>query len=153
VALVSFYLSYLLYAALVTPPLEAPREERIHDGTGELSSEDAASYGEHVGVVVLARETRGVLVETQRGPDAVHLVGRDLLPLAAAPEHDPEIGLAPDDGVTDGRAERWVIDRLHRVRTEVDHLVSLPNEVTGDADLQVEAGVVGSESDLHVGIL
>ena len=53
-----------------------------------------APIDKHVGVVVLAGQARGVEVVAERGAHAVHLVGRDLLALAAAAEHDAELGVA-----------------------------------------------------------
>ena len=53
-----------------------------------------APIDKHVGVVVLAGQARGVEVVAERGARAVHLVGRDLLALAAAAEHDADVGVA-----------------------------------------------------------
>jgi hypothetical protein len=46
------------------------------------------SDADHVGVVVLAAELRGVEVVRQRGPCAGHLVRGDLLAVAGATDHN-----------------------------------------------------------------
>ena len=48
---------------------------------GQPEGDDAPSDGEDVGVVVLARQPRGVEIVAERGADADHLVGGDLLAL------------------------------------------------------------------------
>ena len=67
-----------------------------------------------------AGHARRVEVVAERGADAVHLVRRDLLALAAAAEHDAALGLAADDRRADGRAVRRVVDRLGAVGPEID---------------------------------
>ena len=83
-------------------------------------------------------------------PARRHLVGGDLLALAAAAEHDAAVGLAADDGPADRGADRRVVDRLLAVGAEVDRprgpaRVSVADQVL----LEREAGVVGPDGDPH----
>ena len=67
-----------------------------------------------------AGHARGVEVVAQRGADAAHLVGGELLALPAAAEHDADVGLAVADRAADAGADRRVVDRLGRVGAVVD---------------------------------
>ena len=49
----------------------------------------------------------------------MHLVGGDLLALAAAAEHDAAVGAALDDGARDRDADRRIVDRLFAVRAVI----------------------------------
>src|SRR3546814_8569755 len=91
---------------------------RISDWSSDVCSSDL--------VVVLAAEAGRVEVVAERSSHAPHLVGRDLLALARAAEHDAAVGLSPDDRTPDGGADRRVVDRLCGVGAEVDHLVTGP---------------------------
>ena len=101
----------------------------------------------HVGVVVGTGEPGGEQVVAQRGAHAVHLVGRQLLALPAAAEHDAEVGLAVAHGATDRRAERRVVDGFGAVGAEVGHVVSLRREHADEVLLQLVPGVVGADGD------
>ena len=94
-------------------------------------------------------EPRRVQVVDQRGPDAAHLVRRDLLALAGPADDDPALGLARHHRATDGGAERGVVDRLGRVGAEVEHVVALRREERDEVRLEREAGMVRTDRDLH----
>src|SRR4051812_21878642 len=93
-------------------PAALPRrgEEDVDDRKGERLAEQTTAEREHVGIVVLARQARRRLVVAQRGARAVHLVGRDLLALAAAADDDAELGVTTDDRPRRRRAEHRVVD-------------------------------------------
>ena len=88
-----------------------------------------------------------VEVVAQCGAHAVHLVGGELLALAAAAEHDAEVGVAVAHRAADRRADRRVVDALGAVRAEVEHLVTLPLQHADEVLLEVVAGVVGADGD------
>ena len=138
------------------PPLVAPAGERRVRATAlRISSASAAAtiraaHRQHVGVVVLARHPRGVEVVAERGADAEHLVGGNLLALAAAADHDAAVGAA----VRDLRARRrrrsadsrpaaslWV----PRSSTAWPSRFSVADQVL----LQREARMVGADRDAH----
>ena len=89
-----------IFGDLVDPALVAAAafelrvEEDPRDLLGELGGHDPGADREHVGIVVLARHARGVEIVAERGARAAHLVGRDLLALPAAAEHDAHVGVA-----------------------------------------------------------
>src|SRR3546814_19102215 len=113
---------------------------RISDWSSDVCSSDL--------VVVLAAEAGRVEVVAERSSHAPHLVGRDLLALARAAEHDAAVGLSPDDRTPDGGADRRVVDRLCGVGAEVDHLVTGPLELCREVEPQLQPGVVGSDGAL-----
>ena len=109
-----------------------------------------APIDKHVRVVVLARHAGGVEVVAERGAHPVHLVGRDLLALAAAAEHDAR---ARRRRATTARADRGAVDRVVDgvlgVRAEiVDVVVPLlqhPDEML----FERVAGMVAADCDAH----
>src|SRR3546814_4079474 len=133
---------------LVAVALEGGGQPQREDLAGQAGGDDAAAHRQHVRVVVLAAEAGRVEVVAERSSHAPHLVGRDLLALARAAEHDAAVGLSPDDRTPDGGADRRVVDRLCGVGAEVDHLVTGPLELGHEVDLKVVPGVVGSDGDL-----
>ena len=91
--------------------LERRVQPEREDFVGEPEGDDASAHREDVRVVVLARQPRGEEVVAERRADAGDLVGRDLLALSAAAEHDAAIGPAFDDRAADGDADRRIVDR------------------------------------------
>ena len=134
---------------LVAAALEGRGEPELEDLRRQAGGDDAPTHGEHVGVVVLAAQARGVQVVAQRGPHAVHLVGGDLLALARAAEHDAPVGLAGHHGAADGGTDGRVVDRVGAVGAEVDRLVAPALELHHEVSLQVEPRVVGTDGHLH----
>src|SRR2546423_10488764 len=80
----SFNLRDLIDAPLMTSALERRGEPQRHDLVRERERDDASADGEHVRIVVLAREARGVEVVAERGADALDLVRGHLFALSAA---------------------------------------------------------------------
>ena len=101
----------LIEAPLVASAFERGVQPERQDLVGQAEGDDAAAHREDVGVVVLARQPRGVEIVAQRGADAGDLVGGDLLALAAAAEHDAAVGAAFGDRAADGDADRRIVDR------------------------------------------
>jgi len=116
---------------------------------GQAEGDDAGPDRENVGVVVLAREARGVEIVAERRAHAAHLVGGNLLALPAAAEHDAAIDAAIDDGAADGEAERGIVDRLFAVGAEVVDAVPEPRQGVLQMFFQRKAGVVGADGDTH----
>ena len=91
----------------------------------------------------------GVEVVAQRGARAVHLVGRDLLALTAAAEHDAPIGVAAHDGPAHRRAERRVVDRFLAVGAEIVDRVPPPGQHSHEVLLERISRVVAPDRDAH----
>ena len=98
-----------------------------------------------------AGHARGVEVVAERGAGAVHLVGRDLLALAAAAEHDADVGVAAHDGARDRGAVRRVVDRLGAVGAEIVDVVAPLLQHPDEVLLERIAGVVAADRDAHAG--
>ena len=78
-------------AACVAAALEAVASQNVaRISSARPDADDAGADRQHVGVVVRAGQAGGVQVVAERGPDAAHLVGRELLALPAAAEHDAD---------------------------------------------------------------
>ena len=98
---------------------------------------------------MLPAEPGRVQIVAERGAHAVHFVGRDLLALAAAAEHDATLGGAGHHLAADGRAVLRVVDRLVGIGPEVGDVVPEGAEHTDEMGLQREPGVVRTDSDPH----
>ena len=118
----------LVDAALVPTALERGGEPQLGDLLGEPVGDDAGPHREHVGVVVLPGHACGVEVVAQRGAHACDLVGRELLALAAAAEHDATFGATGGHRPADQRAEDRVVDGLVSVGAQVEDLVAIRRE-------------------------
>ena len=119
----------------------------VDDLLGEADADDAGTDRQHVGVVVLAGHAGGVEAVAQRGAHAAHLVGGELLALAAAAEHDADVGVAVADRPADAGADRRVVDRLGRVGALVVDHVALAEQHRDEVLLEFVAGVVGADGD------
>ena len=126
-------------------------EPERQDFVGQAEGDDAAAHREDVGVVVLAREPRGVEVVAERGADAGDFVGGDLLALAAAAEHDAAVGAAFGDGAADGDADRRIVDRRFAVGAVIVDGVAEPRERLLQMFFEQEAGMIGADGDTHGG--
>ena len=142
---------------------EHPDPAYVPDLAGEVGAqEDAdeprhlrdgvhpAADGDHVGVVVLPGQRRGLVAPGERGADTLHLVGGDLLAVAGTADHDAETALVGDDGLGGAEAEhRVVVLGVVHEGAVVDRLVALLAQPADQVVLQLEAGVVGSQVDAH----
>ncbi len=99
-------------------------------------------------------ELGGLLAPGQCGPDAVHLVGRDLLAVARPAEHDAEVAGLARDGLGAAQAgHRVVVLGVVVVRAVVDHVMPLLEQVLDEVDLQVVRRVVAADVHAHARIL
>ena len=102
------------------PPSNGVVEPERDDLVGEAERDDPAAHREDVGVVVLARQPRGVEIVAERGADAADLVGGDLLALAAAAERRCRGRRAPSATArADVGADRRIVDRRLAVRAAI----------------------------------
>ena len=118
----------------------------------------ACADGDHVRVVVLARELRRGDAPHECGTDAAHLVRGDLLAVARSAEDDAERVdarlLIAHHGLRGTDAEgRVVIERVVVDGTVIDDIVTLLGEVMHELRRELEAGVVGRDVDAHGSIL
>ena len=111
---------------------------------------------DHVGIVVFAGQHCSLLGPHQGRADAGDLVGRDLLPVAGAADHDSEAGLTLGPALRligchafcSAQAEdRVVVDRVVDERAVIDGLVAVVDQPAHQVVLEFEAGVVGGEED------
>ena len=128
---------------------ERRREPQRQDFVRQSEGHDPAAHREDVGVVVLARQARGIEIVAERRADAGDLVRRDLLPLSAAAEDDAAIGAAFDDGAADVEADGRIVNRLVAVRAAIVDVVTELRERLLEMFLQREACVIGANRDSH----
>ena len=139
----------LVDAPLVASALERRLEPDLQDFVGKTERDDPPAHREDVGVVVLARQAGRIEIVAQRGANARHLVGGDLLALAASAEHDTAIGAALGDGARDADADRRIVHRRLAVGSViVDDVPELLKRLL-QMLFQGKAGVIGADSDAH----
>src|SRR5262245_9454521 len=141
-------------ADLIDPPLmPAALERRVQperdDLVGQAERHDAAAHREDVGIVVQARQPRGVQVVAERGADAGDLVGSHLLALSAAAEDDPAVRAARDDLARDVDADRRIVHRRLAVGPVIGDAVPEPLQRLFEVLFEEKAGVIGADRDAH----
>ena len=107
------------------PPSKSVERKVVDDLLGEAHADDPGTDRQHVGVVVGTGHAGGVEAVAQRRAHAAHLVGGELLALAAPAEHDADVGIAVADGAADPGTDRRIVDRVGRVGALVVDLVAL----------------------------
>ena len=132
------------------PPSNVGGEPHAHDLVGEALPHDPRAHGQHVRVVVEARVLGGVEAVAQRGAHPAHLVGRELLALAAAAEDDAPVDAAGRDLTAHRRAEDRVVARLLGIGAEVDDVVAAVPQDRDEMLLHAETRVVGADGDAQV---
>ena len=138
-----------VHAALVTTALELGVEPLVDDHLGELGAHDARAEGEDVRVVVHAGELGAKGLGAHDGAHALDLVGGQADPHARAADEDAQVDVAVRHGAADLVAGDGVIEALGAVGAEVHDLVAALLEVLGDDVLELDGGVVVTDTDLH----
>ena len=139
----------LIDAPLVAAAFERRLEPQRDNLVREPERDDPAAHREDVGIVVLARQARGVEIVAERGADAGDLVGGDLLALPAAAEHDAALGAPLGDRAADREADRRIVHRLLAVRAVIVDGVPEPLQRLLQMFFEQEAGVIGADGDAH----
>ena len=127
--------------------LKRRRQKRGENFFRQPNTNDTGADTEHVCVVVRTRQARGVQVVAQRGAYATHLVGRDLLALPAAAEHDAHIRPTVANCAADLGTNRRVIDTGGAVSSEIGDDVPIAGQHPHEVLLQFVASVVGANRD------
>jgi hypothetical protein len=131
------------------PALECRRQPQPENFVGEPERHDAAAHGEHVGVVVCARQPRGIKFVAKRGPNARHLVGRYLLALTAAAQYDAAVRTAFSNGPGDVNADRRIVDRRFAVGAVIVDHVAEALERALQMLFERKARVIGANRNAH----
>jgi hypothetical protein len=108
--------------------LEGRGQPGAGDLLGQARADDPRAHRQHVGVVVGSGQARGVQAVAQASAHTGHLVGGELLALAAAAQHDAALGAAVGDLTGDVGADRRVVDRFGAVSAAIVDLVALAGQ-------------------------
>jgi acetyl-CoA C-acetyltransferase len=122
-------------------------QERVDDLVGQSDTDDAGAHRQDVGIVVLARQTRGVEAVAQRGAYATHLVRGELFALSASAEHDADLGCTVAHRPADAGADLGIVDRLGRVGAVIVDVVPGVAQPIHDVLFEFEPGMVGADRD------
>jgi hypothetical protein len=144
-----FGFSDLIDAALVPSTFEWRGQPECQDFIGQTKRDNATAHREHVRVVVQAGQSCRVQVVAQRGSDTCDLVGRNLLSLSAATEHDSTIGSAVDDGSANADANGGIVDSFFALGSVIVDGVAKSIERPFQMLFQPEPGVIGANRDPH----
>jgi len=129
--------------------LERRLEPDFQDLVRQTERDDAAAHREDVGVVVLARQPSGKKIVAEGRANAPHLVGGDLLALAASAEDDATVGAALDDRAPDTGADRRVVHRRFAVSPMIVDDVSEALERVLQMLFEQKSRVIGTDGDAH----
>ena len=91
------------------------------------------------------------VIPTESAANTLHFVCRDGLTIAGSTQHDAKLRFAPDDRLCGGYDPEGIIGGLFAVSAKVDHFVAFILKVSNDALLVIEAGVIGTDGDFHMG--
>ena len=137
----------LIHPRLMPTPLEFGVQENRQgsDRGGDLGH--PLTEARDVGVVMPADHLGVLGVSDHTSPDTGYLVRGHAHPLTATAYEHSSIDRARSDEPADGGAEVRVVDALVGVGAHVHYLVTVLDQVIDQRRLQVEAGVVGTDSD------
>ncbi|SCM74367.1 hypothetical protein KL86PLE_130191 [uncultured Pleomorphomonas sp.] len=135
-------------AARMPAAFELGVEEFVDDHQRQILADHAGAEGQHVGVVVLARQLGGIGLRTDDAADALELVGGERDAEAGAADGDAE--LRPSGQYHPRRllAPLGIVGALGGRRTDILDRVAARLEVSHDSLPEVDAGVVGGDDDL-----
>ena len=133
----------------MTSALEACAKPLVDDHLGELGAHDAGAKGEHVGIVVHARELGAEGLGAHNGAYALDLVGSQANPDTGATDEDAQVDVAVGNGLTHLLAGDGVVKALAGVGAKVHDLAAALLQVLGNDVLELDGGVVVTDTDLH----
>lgn len=129
-------------------------KERVHQFHGLFKRVLTPSDSDYVGVVVLACQLCGVDAPRKRRSHAGRLVGRDLLAVSGAADHDAQGAGLRNNGLAGLNAKRRIVVKgVVDERTVVDHIVTLGGEVLEQVFLELEPGMVRCNVNTHGDIM
>ena len=143
----------LVDAALVTPPSERRRKERIHNIQGPFDRRRTSAETQDVGIVVLSAQARAVAVSHLYSTDTGHLVRGDRHPHACPADENASVALSRRDALGDSRRIVGVVDRGVRRRSEIVIVEVAFVEGLHDPRLELDTGVIRAQRDTHTTIL
>src|SRR4051812_17581942 len=127
-------------------------QERQDELGGLLDAVLPGAHRDDIRVVVLAGQLRRLPVPHQGGGGAGHFVRRDLPPVAAPADDDPERTRLGDGPLSHLEAEgRVVVLRVVLERATVDRLVPGLGERLLQVLLELQSGVIRTDEDAHAG--
>ena len=136
-------------ATLVAAALELGVEPLVDDHLSELGANDAGAKGQHVGVIVHTGELGAEGLGAHDGAYALDLVGSQADPDAGTADQDAQVDVAVDNGLTHLVAGDGVVKALGGVGAKVHDLAAALLQVLGDDVLELDGGVVVTDTDLH----
>lgn len=136
-------------ATLVTTALKLGVEPLVDNHLSELGAHDAGAKGEHVGVVVHTGELGAEGLGAHDGAHALYLVSSQADTDAGATDEDAQVDVAVGNGLTHLVAGDGVVKALGGVGAKVHDLAAALLQVLGDDVLELDGGVVVTDTDLH----
>lgn len=136
-------------ATLVTAALKLGVKPLVDDHLGELGAHDAGAKGKHIGVVVHARELGAEGLGAHDGAHALDLVGGQADADASAADQDAQVDVTVSNCLAHLVAGDGVVEALGGVGAKVHDLAAALLQVLGDDVLELDGGVVVTDTDLH----
>src|SRR5579872_500194 len=136
-----------------SPGVPSAREWRhqpyLHNFKSEFLRQHSLTKRQHVAVIVFAGQSRSLQVPAQRATNAMDFICDDRFSIARTAKHDAALAFAASYGFSRWADEQRIIDRLRACCAEILDLVAESSQENFDFLLVLEAGVVGTNGDLH----
>jgi hypothetical protein len=139
----------LIDAALVAAAFEIRRKECGHASFGHLYSDESGTKGDRIGVIVLSGEDRRQRLSHLRAAARRVAIGGDCDSDPRSANGDPPLSATVGQSFGEQCAEARIIDAFVAMGAKVDDVVALLAEPSRKLVLEVDAGMVGGEYDVH----
>lgn len=139
----------LIDAALMSPTFKLGRQERSYAGLRHLDSDQAGTQRDGVRVIVLASKHGRQRLRYLRAPARRVAVGGNRDSDSRSTDRNAALGPTFRQSRSEERAESRIIDAFMAVSSEVGDLVALLGEPAGELVLEIYAGMVGGDYDVH----
>src|ERR1700682_1052076 len=132
------------------PPARKWRDQPyLHNFESYFFRQHSLAKRKHVAIVMFARQPRSFEVPAQRAANAADFVRDDGLAVARTSKHDAALAFAAGHGFSRRPYEQRVIDRLGAECAEVMDCMAKSSQENFDFLFVLEAGMVGSNRNLH----
>ena len=136
-----------------TPGVSSARkwrdQPRLHNFENQFFRQHSLAQRKNVAVIVFARQPRGFDVPAQRATNPADFIRDNCLPVARTSKHDAALAFAASHSFSRWADEQGIINRLRAECAEILDVVTESTQENLDFLLVFEAGMVGTDRDLH----
>src|ERR1041385_6337724 len=139
-----------LNAPNVTATFEFSAQPDAHDLQGFLCRYHPLTERDHIRIVMLPSESRGLSIPTQSAAHTPDAICRHRFAVARAAENYASIKFGARHGECDWPAEQRIVNRLFRISSKISYVVTESSEKIFDPLFVLKAGVIRADGDFHL---